>query len=61
MKILLIVLAILFAPAILFLLFKKYRIWKLKKERDSLNLYTDYGRNRAREINAQIDRIMYRQ
>lgn len=60
MKILLIILAVLFTPVILLLLLKKYRIWKLKKERDSLNLFTNYGRRRAREINKLIDKITYR-
>lgn len=60
MKIILIILAILFTPVILLLLFKKYRIWKLKKERDSLNLSTDYGRRRAKEINKLIDKRTYR-
>lgn len=60
MKILLIILAVLFTPVILLLLLKKYRIWKLKKERDSLNLFTNYGRRRTREINKLIDKITYR-
>lgn len=60
MKIILIILAILFTPVILLSLFRKYRIWKLKKERDRLNLSTDYGRRRAKEINKLINKITYR-